>query len=141
MIISKNKRVKEKLRWFQILTSLYEIAVPHIRALTEYEFQVQTEQAVNLERVGQDNRVLRQLLDIIRNLPEPPEGQLSSIKNDFVTALSNCININTGLINYGLLDENCKENQTQVYNLIISLALARDYAESTYRRLNLSLEQ
>ena len=73
MIITKNKRIKEKLRWFQILTSLHEIAVPHIRAFTEYEFQVQGELEADLGKVGKNDRVLRQLLAVIRNLPEYAE--------------------------------------------------------------------
>ena len=61
------------------------------------------------------------------------------IKNDFVTTLYNCINTNIALVNYARLDEDCNESRMQVYHLITSLALARDYAESTYKRLNLSL--
>ena len=141
IVRNKNKKVKEKLRWFQILTSLYEIAAPHIRAFTEHEFQVDSELAVDLEKVDQHTRVLEQLLAVIKNLPEPPEDQLSSIKKDFVNTLSNCINANTALVNYIQSGENDSESQIQVHSLIISLVLAREYAESTYKRLSLSLEQ
>ncbi len=85
--------------------------------------------------------LIRQLLTVIKNIPEPPDDQLSCTKKDFVTALSNCINVNTALVNYVQLDENGTESQIQVYSLINSLVLAREYAESTYRRLKLSLEQ
>ena len=141
MIIRKNKKFTEKLRWFQILTSLYEIAAPHICDFTEHELHVDSELAVDLEKVEQSTRVLRQLLAVIKNMPEPPEDNLSSIKRDFITTLSNCIKVNTSLINYVQLDENDTGNQMQVHSLIISLVLAREYAESTYKRLSLSLEQ
>jgi len=137
---SKTKEVKEKLRWFQILTSLYEIAAPNIRALTELQFQVHGEVAVDLEKVEQNTSVLRQLLSVIKNMPEPPEDQLIRTKKDFETTLANCINANAALANYVQLDENSTESQNQVHSLVISLVLAREYAEATYKRLNLSIE-
>jgi hypothetical protein len=141
MIIRRNKRVKEKIRWFQILTCLYEIAAPNIRAFTELKFQAHGELVEDLEMVEQNTRVLRQLLTVIKNMPEPPEDQLRRTKKEFAIALSNCINVNTALADYIQLDENGTDGQKQVHSLIISLVLAREYAESTYKHLNLSLEQ
>ena len=138
---SKETKVKEKLRWFQILTSLYEIATPHIRAFTGLQCQALEERVIDIETVDQNARVLRQLLAVIKNIPEPVEEELSCTKKHFETALSNCVNVSDALIKYVQYDEYANENQPHLDNLINSLVLAREYIESTYKKLKLTLEQ
>ncbi len=51
--------VKEKLRWFQIVASLYEIAAPHIGYFTGLQCRAIEERAIDMEAVNQNDRVLR----------------------------------------------------------------------------------
>lgn len=136
-----NNRMKEKLRWFQILTSLYDIAAPHINAFTGLKCQALEERTIDLDTAEQNAGVLRQLLAVTRNLPEPPEEELISVKKHFETALSNCINVSEALLKYVQVDEHAKESQTQLDRVINSLVLAREYVEATNKKLNLRLEQ
>jgi hypothetical protein len=138
--IRMNTEVKEKLRWFQILASLYEIATPHIGAFTGLECQALEQQGVDTEVIYQNARVLRQLLAVIKNIPEPPEDEISRTKKHFETALSSCINASEDLLKYVQFNEQDSESQTQLGNFINSLTTARKYSESTHKRLNFSPE-
>ena len=94
-----NTEVKEKLRWFQILASLYDIATPHIEAFTGLKCQAIEQRIVDMEVVDRNAHVLRKLLALTENIPEPPEDEMNRIKKHFETALSSCINASEALIN------------------------------------------
>ncbi len=131
-----NIKVKEKLRWFQILTSLYEIATPHIGACTGLQCRAIEERIIDSEAVNQNARILRQLLAVVKNMPEPRSDELNCTKKHFETALSSCINASDALIKYGQVNEHHTESQLQLDNLINSIVLAREYSESIQKRLN-----
>ena len=132
-----NNKVNEKLRWFQILTSLYEIATPHIDAFTNLKCNTLKERVADLEMVNQSAGVLRQLLTVIKNMPEPTEKELNCTKKHLEAALSSCINVSEALTKYVQFEEHAAESQMQLDRLINSLVLAREYVESTHKRLNL----
>jgi hypothetical protein len=138
--IKMDTEVKEKLRWFQILASLYEIATPHIMAFTGLECQALEQRAVDIEMIYHNAGALRQLLAVIKNIPEPSEDEISRTKKHFETALSSCINASEDLLKYVQFNEQDPESQTQLGNFINSLTTARKYSESTYKRLNFSPE-
>jgi hypothetical protein len=136
--VRMNTEVKEKLRWFQMLASLYDIATPHIEAFTGLKCQVIEQRVIDTEVIDRNTRVLRKLLALTENMPEPPEDEMSRIKKHFETAVSSCINASESLIKYVQLDEHDAEIQNQLDNLLNSLLTARHHSESTYRRLNSS---
>jgi hypothetical protein len=74
---------------------------------------------------------------LIKNMPDPPEAELSRTKSHFETALLNCINGSESLIKYIQLDQHTVESQLQLDNLINTIVLAREYIESIYKRLYL----
>ncbi len=131
-----NNKVNEKLRWFQILTSLYEIATPHIGAFTNVQCNKLKEGVADLEAVNHSAGVLRRLLTVTRNMPEPAEEELNCTKKHFEAALSNCINVSEALTKYVQFEEHAAESQMHLDRLINSLVLAREYVESTNKRLN-----
>ena len=142
LVITENlemsTEVKEKLRWFQILASLYDIATPHIEAFTGLKCQAIEQRVVDTEVVDRNARAIRKLLALTENIPEPPEDEMSRIKKHFETALSSCINASEALTKYVQLDEHDVESQNQLDNLLNSLLTTRHHSESTYRRLNSS---
>jgi hypothetical protein len=136
----KNK-MKEKLGWFQVLTSLYELATPHIGAFTGIKCKALEERIIDIDSTYQSARTLRQLFTVIKNMPEPPGKDLMCTKKHFETALSNCINASDALVRYAQTDESAAENQKQLDSVINSILLAREYVDSTYKRLNLTPEK
>jgi hypothetical protein len=132
-----NAKAKEKLRWFQILTSLYEIATPHIEACTGLQCRAIEERSIDCEAVNQNAHILRQLLLVIKNMPAPrTEELITCTKKYFETALSSCINASEALVKYVQVDTRLRESQIHLDNLINSIVLAREYSESTHKRLN-----
>ena len=128
--------IKEKLQWFQILNTLYEIAMPRIEAFIGIQCKAIEERIVDVEAVGKNTQVLRQLLAVIKIIPEPPAVELDRTKKYFETALTNCINGSEALIKYVQCSKDEAEFQTHLDCLINSLVMAREYAESTYSILN-----
>jgi hypothetical protein len=134
-------KMKEKLGWFQVLNSLYELATPHIAAFTGIKCKALEEREVDVDATYQSARSLRQLYTVIKNMPEPPGKDLICTKKHFETALSNCIEASEALVRYVHTDENATENSKQLDSVINSILLAREYVDSTYKRLNLSPEK
>jgi hypothetical protein len=130
-------KAKVKLQWFQILNSLYEMAAPHIDACTGLQCRAIEERAVDCDAVNQNARMLRQLLSIVKNMPAPRSEELiNSTKKHFETALSSCINASEALVNYMQVDDCHRESQLHLDRLINSIVLAREYSESTHKRLD-----
>jgi hypothetical protein len=133
--------IKEKLQWFQVLSSFYEIAAPYIEIFTGIKCQALEKRAIETDLIEENAFVLRQLLSLVKNLPQPPDEELSRIKKHFETALLNCINGSEALVKYIEHDPNSTESQLQLDNLINAVVLAREYIESIYIRLRLLPEK
>lgn len=138
--IKMNTQVEEKLRWFQVLASLHDIATPHIRAFTGLQCQALEQRIIDTEMIYGNARILRQLLSVVNNIPEPPEGEISQIKRHFEIALSSCVNASEALMKYVQFDECDVECQFQLDNVLNALLTARHHSESTHRKLNFSAE-
>jgi hypothetical protein len=135
-----NSTMNEKLQWFQILTSLCEIATPHIITFTGIKCQALEKQDIDMEPIGQSSHVLKKLSTLIVNLPEPHGAELKQTKKQMETVLSNCVTGLETVTKYVQLDRSSTEYQVQLDKLINSLALAREYIDSTYKRLNILTE-
>jgi len=135
-----NTQVEEKLRWFQVLASLYDIASPHMKAFTGLQCQALEQRIIDMEMLYGNVHILRQLLSVINNIPEPPEGEISQIKRHFEIALSSCVNASEALTKYVQFDECDIDGQFQLDNVLNALLTARHHSESTHRKLNFSPE-
>ena len=134
--IKTDADIKEKLKWFQVLTTLFEIAMPRVEAFTGLQCKAIEERKVDTETISKNTHVLRQLLAVINVLPDPPAAELSRTKKYFETALSNCVIGSEALMKYVQCSKDEAEYQTHLDCLINALVLAREYSESTYKRLN-----
>ena len=133
--------VKERLQWFQVLSSFYEIASPYIEIFTGIKCQALENQTVETDLIEDNAFVLRQLLYLIKNLPEPANTELSRTKTYFETALTNCVNGSAALVKYVKMDAKSAEGQVQLDILVNSVVLAREYIESIHMRLHLVPEK
>jgi hypothetical protein len=133
--------IKEKLQWFQVLSSFYEVAAPYMEIFIGIKCQALEKRTIETDLIEENAYVLRQLLSLIKNLPQPPDEELSRIKKHFETALLNCINGSGALVKYIQFDANSNESQLELDNLVNAIVLAREYIESIYIRLHLLPEK
>ena len=132
--------IKEKLHWFQVLASFYEIAEPYIDVFIGIKCKALENRTVDTDAIEQNAHVLRKLLSLIKNLPEPPDAELSRTRSHLETALVNCINGSEALVKYLNYEAGSTASQVQLDNLINAIVLAREYIESIYKRLHLMPE-
>ncbi len=135
--VKANTLLKEKLHWFQVLSSFYEISVPYIEIFTGIKCQALEDRTIETDLIEDNAYIMRQLLSLIKNLPEPPDEELGRIKKNFETSLHNCINGSESLVKYIHLDPHCNESQLQLDKLVNAIVLGREYIESIYMHLHL----
>ncbi len=128
--------IREKLKWFQILTTLYEVAQPHIKSFTGLECHAIEKKLIDVETISKNTHVLKQLLAVVKVIPQPSTADLCRTKQFFETAMANCITGSEALLKYVSTGEEESEHQIHLDCLINSLVMAREYSESIFLKLN-----